>query len=168
MAPLVLLLTACGNEQISVYNVPKEKPAAPAAAAPDIHWDAPSRWRAQAAGGMRAAGFIVPGKAGDADLSVVVLAGDGGGALANVNRWRTQLGLKDWSEKDLAARSRRLETPLGRALWVEFENAGRGLAAAILPRGGKTWFFKLAGPAKTTAAARPEFETFLKSLHAGH
>ncbi len=175
-------LAACAKDEVRSYRVAKEAPEAEApafageeapssaAASKDLHWDAPPPgWQEAPAGGMRAASFRVPGPDGEADMSVVVLPGDAGGDLANVNRWRGQIGLEPLDEQALAAQSVRLNTPVGQALLVDFTGGQNktGLLAAILAHEGKTWFLKMTGPASTVARARPAFEKFLKGLHHG-
>ena len=116
LAAATLLLSACGDDQVSVYRIPKEKePELPAAAADQggqaapaepapgasmadtavptasgdgLSWQAPAGWAQKPAGAMRKASYSVPGSDGDSDLSVTAFPGDVGGELANVNRWR--------------------------------------------------------------------------------
>jgi len=42
---------------------------------------------------MRLASYSIPFSEGVADLSITNFSGDGGGVLANINRWRGQLDL---------------------------------------------------------------------------
>lgn len=173
---LALALSACGREDISVYRIPKETAGEEAAPEPqareekDLHWKVPKGWKELAASGMRRASFSVQASKGRADMSVVVLPGPAGGDLANVNRWRGQIGLGPLDEKSLEEKSKKLETPAGTLLLVDFtgpkkeEGADRVLAA-VLSSGGMTWFFKLAGKEKVVEEAKPSFLNFLKSLH---
>ena len=50
---------------------------------------------------MRLASYNVPFDGGVGDLSIIRLAGQAGGDLANVNRWRDQLGLPNIDEINL-------------------------------------------------------------------
>ena len=54
-------------------------------------WVTPSEWSDLPGDGLRLARFGLPG---GGESTVVVLAGDAGGAEANVRRWLTQLGLE--------------------------------------------------------------------------
>ena len=172
-------LAACGKDEIVSYQVPKEAeaamgpaamPAAPAAGG-DLAWTVPRGWKSEPAAGMRFASFDVPAAGGNCELSVVVLPGDAGGELANVNRWRGQLGAGALDDAALAAAARRLTAPAGKILAFDIKGeggqAGKAMAAAILSTGEKTWFFKLTGKEAAVAAARPSFQTFLKSLRPG-
>jgi hypothetical protein len=172
-------LSACGDDGIQVYDIPKEGHAAsedphalPAAAdaampaeSPDLHWDAPAGWTEQPAGGMRAASYRTPG---GADMSVVVLPGDAGGPLANVNRWRGQIGLGPLDETAFRAQSRRVPTKVGDALYTDFAHGGTRMLAAILPSAGRSWFFKLTGPEAEVAKAAAGFEALVGGVHQAH
>jgi len=171
-----VLAAGCGQDDVVSYRVPKE-PAPQAGSvskAPPseagLHWSAPKGWAAKPPSAMRLASYAVPGKAGEADMSIVVLPGAAGGDFANVNRWRDQIGLPPLADDAaLSAASTRLQTHAGGALVVDFAGRGEGsktprLLAAILPRGGETWFFKMTGPDETVAGAKPAFLQLLGSL----
>ncbi len=102
------ILGCSGDEPIKVRLRPKSTqpvsiPAGGAAEPGAFNWQAPPDWLADGPQGMRAASYRVPGSGGEADASVTVLAGDGGGALSNVNRWRKQLGLEAWTRHEMEA-----------------------------------------------------------------
>ena len=111
----LLLAAGCGRDEVAHYRVPKADPTAssapgaaggmaPGSAAalpppPDVsatgslQWALPKGWtESRSAGGMRYATLkaSAPGKL---DVSVTVFPGPAGGELANVNRWRNQIGL---------------------------------------------------------------------------
>ena len=119
---------------------------------------------------MFAPSSAVPGlNSGEADFSVIAFPGQAGGILANVNRWRDQLGLAPIDEETLAEESKTVRL---RALGGEISvfdlvsksGAPRGTVGAILTTADKTWFFKLTGPADPVRAGKREFIEFLKSL----
>ena len=170
-----ILLVGCRNSDVSVYQVSKEKSQATVLAAPsapatqDLRWDIPGGWAQRPADGMRKASFTVAGKdGGQADVSIVVLPGDAGGVLANVNRWRGQLGLDGFSESELAAAASYPKNRAGKILLVDMTGQAEGskkrLVAAILPAQGSTWFFKMTGDKTVVAQAKPSFGEFLGSL----
>lgn len=176
-----LLISACAKDDgIAVYRVPKEDEAvvtaAPMGAEPGdagsgpVRWDAPKSWKSEPASGMRLASYLVPGAGGQsAEVSVVALPGDAGGDLANVNRWRGQLGLEPIDESGLSRQAQRRKSPAGELLLVDFAAPGKGrMVAARLNSGGQAWFFKLTGPEAIVASAKPAFEGFLRSLHEAH
>jgi hypothetical protein len=174
----IIALCACSREDISVYTVRKEGEAAPiassagpadapAADAGPLRWSVPKGWREQPASGMRLAAFLAPGGKKPAEVSVVSLPGEAGGDLANVNRWRNQMGLAPIAQRELSAQSRRVSTRAGEVLLVDLKAGGRGTVAAMLAREGRTWFFKMTGEEAAVAAARGSFESFLGSLRLG-
>lgn len=165
-----ILLAGCRQEEITVTRAPKENAAAPTApttqapAAVDLHWTAPAGWKAQPAGGMRLASYRVPGPGGaPGDFSVVAIPGDAGGLLANVNRWRGQVGLAPVDEPALADLVGTVRTPAGEAKMASLAG-DKAMLAAILERGGQTWFFKLSGEAAVVSGAKKDFVAFLGSL----
>jgi hypothetical protein len=80
-----------------------------------------------------------------------------------VNRWRGQIGLPPLDEKDLQTE----KAPLGGHDYLLVEMAGNSkrIVAAILPRGGETWFFKIMGDDQFTETQKPAFREFLSSVH---
>jgi hypothetical protein len=115
---------------------------------------------------MRYATLTAPVK-GKLDVSVVVLPGPAGGELANVNRWRGQIGLPAVDEAALAKARRTLRAPAGEVSVYDF--AGEGAArsrmiAGLVVSGANTWFVKMVGDAEPVAAARADFLKILESL----
>ncbi len=51
---------------------------------------------------MRLATYMVPSDAGDQEVAVTRFPGQVGGVLANINRWRGQMGLQPIADEDLA------------------------------------------------------------------
>ena len=75
--------------------------AVPTASGSDLTWTAPANWTAKPASAMRKGSFSIKGDGGEADLSITAFPGSTGGLLANLNRWRGQLGLAPLAESDL-------------------------------------------------------------------
>jgi hypothetical protein len=148
---LLPLLAGCSEPKVSFYEAPKDGWG--------VEWTAPEGWPSKPGDGMRRATYV----AGAAELTVISLPGEAGGPLANVNRWRGQLGLGP--AKTVGGRS--LETPLGTATLVEFENKGKKTAAAFLMVGGESWFFKLTGPSSDVRKGKAGLLSLLGSLRRG-
>ena len=142
-------------------------PAPPAEAAPVVHMVAPEGWQAQTPGQMQVAKFAVTKPDGKVDVSVSVFSTDTGGTLANVNRWRRQLGLEDVDEAGL----QECVTNLGDAaidgapgpVLVDLSKDTRRLLGAIVPREGRWWFYKMVGDAPVVNAEHDTFVQFVKS-----
>jgi len=124
----------------------------------------PPGWSEQAPTEMRALSFKI-GDSGGMECSVSVLGGDGGGALANVNRWCGQLGLAPWGQEQLEAAPR--ITMFGAdALLVVLgdENSKQMLLGALARLESRTVFVKLTGAPAEVLAQRGAFESFCTSL----
>jgi hypothetical protein len=104
----------------------------------------------------------------EAEVSALSLPGDGGGALANVVRWRRQVGLRPVGEAELRKDLRTLKTGGGEALYVDLVGAGPGtpqrILGAMLRQGGETWFFTMKGPADLVGKQQSAFEAFVRSI----
>jgi hypothetical protein len=131
-----------------------------------LSWTLPKGWTESRSGGMRYA-TLVPSTPGKLDVSVVVLPGPAGGEIANVNRWRGQIGLKPVDEAELAKARKELRSPAGTVALFDFTSDGATksrMVAGILFARGNSWFVKMVGEAGPVAAARPEFVRLLESL----
>jgi hypothetical protein len=187
---LGLLLSACGRDDTKSYRVPKEAPAMPQAglpaghpdisaggpaAAPDapprLSWTKPEGWNEAPPGQMRAASFNVKADDGkQADVSVIPLPGAAGGDLANVNRWRGQVGLAPLSAEELAKTAETVEIAGQPAQLYDVAGAASGsgdptrILGVIQQRDGMAWFFKMTGNDPLVAKEKSAFVAFLKSV----
>ncbi len=120
------------------------------------------------AGFAREAVFRIEQGGRSAQTTVVRLAGDGGGALANVNRWRRELGLDPIMEDHLRKDLRSLGAASGQANYIELigrdRDEERATLGAWLAHGGQTWFITMKGPADVVRQQRPAFEAFVQSF----
>ena len=129
------------------------------------NWQVPSGWKAAGPKPMRLASFDIPDAAGNGDVSISKLSGNGGGLLANVNRWRGQVGLAPLEAGALAANSKTVATAGGDSgTWVELVGTEKTILGAIVARGEVSWFFKLTAPAAVAAQNRDAFEQFVRSI----
>ncbi len=187
LACAVAAVAACDRAEVTHFRVPKvpqsaaptmpagmgmgggmasdvPPPATPSGAA--LRWTLPKGWVEEQGGGMRYASFKVPVK-GTVDASVVVLPGAAGGELANVNRWRGQIGLEPLDDAALAAARRLVKTKAGPLKVYDFTSggaSGKRLVAGLAEIEGNTWFVKLTGEAAAVGAAREDFMKLLGSL----
>jgi hypothetical protein len=107
---------------------------------------------------------------GRLDVSVVVLPGPAGGELANVNRWRSQIGLPPLDDAGLGAARKRLTSRAGPVSVFDFTSEGQArsrMIAGLLTVGGSTWFVKMVGDAGPVGTAQPDFTRLLESLRLG-
>ena len=183
-------LPGCRRDEITHVKVPKEasaptlaRPAAmptPPGAAADSEvppppaptgasaprWTLPKGWTETMAGGMRYA-TLKPPVTGRIEASVVVLPGPAGGELANVNRWRGQIGLSPIDETALASARKIVKSKAGAVSIYDFSSEGQKksrVIAGLVVASGNSWFVKMTGDTDPVAAARADFTHLLESL----
>jgi hypothetical protein len=158
----------------SSSSMPPLSPAIPTALPSEMpKWSAPQSWRVQ---NRPPSPLMAAFDLGDADaparVTISVLPGDGGGAMANVNRWRRQVGLPEVtkltdqpiSKLDLP------QTPGARGGLIELVGPsveGKPTSAAtiaLIVFQNQSWFVKLTAPATRIADHRAAFIEFLASL----
>ena len=144
--------------------------AAPTADAGDKPaWTVPADWKEGQLAQFLVAKFVISG-AGDASAAVNVsqLAGDGGGLLPNINRWRAQLGQSPITAADLANLPT-VDASGVKATLADFAGtdprAGKParLIGLVLPLNGQTWFYKLMGDPDVVAQQKDALIQFVQS-----
>jgi hypothetical protein len=157
-----------------VENAPVEIAAAPATQNENANsiWTVPSDWQPLPPSQFLLAEFSIAGTNGaKADVNVAEMGGEGGGLLANVNRWRGQLGLGAAGENDLPQMTQSLDVPDGKATLVDFAgvNAKTGaqvrLVGVVVPQNGQTWFYKLMGDEQIVTRQKDAFIKFIQSAN---
>jgi hypothetical protein len=142
--------------------------AVPTASGADLAWTAPTSWTAKAAGAMRKGSYSVKDDSGEADLSITAFPGSTGGLLANLNRWRGQLGLTPMAENELDANTVNVDVDKLHLIVADFVGTAAGkptrILGAVVPHGTDTWFFKLMGPEALVAKEKPAFLEFLHTI----
>jgi len=172
---LLLLLAGCGNgENIETYQeaapAPEAQSQLPADHPPlggEYTWQAPEGWESQPPSPMRMGSYLVPHGGEQGDLSVIRLAGQAGGPLNNLNRWRGQLGLQSVSEGSPEATGRSVTSPVGPfTVWhlESGEPVNQGMLVAMYFAGDHTLFIKLTGPIALVAGVEDQFTAYLESF----
>ena len=138
---------------------------------PKPNWEVPSDWKEVPGGQFLVAKFMLAGATNaQASVNVSMSSGDGGGMLANVNRWRNQLGLGPLTEADLAKEVQPLDLPGGKASLADVtgpdakDGQRARLLAVVIPRSGNTWFYKLMGNAQVVQQQKDAFMKFVQSV----
>jgi hypothetical protein len=127
-------------------------------------WEVPAGWKAGGPRPMRLASFEIPGGATPGDVSISALSSGGGGLLANVNRWRGQVGLGPVDETQLTAESQAVQLAGGqKGTVVDLAGAKSRILGAIVPVGDRVWFFKLTGDNALVGREKANFVKFVES-----
>ncbi|MFO0929879.1 MAG: hypothetical protein U0736_23110 [Gemmataceae bacterium] len=147
-------------------NTPKLAPAPPPrdGSAP-LTYKTPAGWREQPSASSIVAASLAVGDPPARMLATPLRGAMPGGLLANVNRWRKEVGLDNITDDDvktLPMRPIRIGDADGRLL--ELAGATDHAHVAWVQRKGTTWFFKFRGPAATVRKHKDEFTAFLQSI----
>lgn len=174
------LLTGCESKpQFEVYSVSKEY--AQDERHKEVHqekiynvsdnalvgFQTPSHWEETAPGAMQLRVFKIREGSANAEFSVSAFAGNVGGLLANINRWRQQINLPPIPENEITEYTKDYKTDnytfkLVR-LWGE-EDDSPSISVAMVHNKNQTWFFKLQGPRHLVKNERNAFIQLIKSL----
>lgn len=140
---------------------------------PRLVYDTPEGWEEAPASMMRDINLTF-GENGEGEAYVARLPGAGGGLLANVNRWRKQMGAEDLTQEEVDALP---EKPLfGQpAKYIEIDGAFSGMGAAeakpdyrmlglILTSDAGAVFVKMTGPKSLVEENTEEFDAFTQSI----
>jgi hypothetical protein len=144
----------------------------PAASAPaQVTWKTPEGWTEVPPGEMRVASFKVSGTGGkEIDISIIPLPGLAGGDAANVNRWRSQVGLPALTPAELqkTAETVQVAGQPAQLYDVAGTNPGNGdaerIVGVIQHREDAAWFFKMTGDAELAAQQKPALVALLQSV----
>ncbi len=104
------------------------------------------------------------------ECSVTVLGGEGGGARANIDRWRGQIGLAAMTDDEFKQleRVRMLGADaLHVSLTSEAAHGARGILGALCVAPDRSVFVKLTGPADRVAAHATLFRELCRTLEDG-
>jgi len=100
-------------------------------------------------------------------ITVSPLSGPVGGVMANVNRWRAQLGLEPIDAGRLDTIARSIDVAGKPASAVDLSGKTDRLLGVIVPRGETTWFIKMKGPGDLVGEQKAAFDGFVKSIRFG-
>lgn len=131
-----------------------------------VDWDEPEGYYPVPPGQFREAAYRKDSAGGRVEISVSSLSGAGGGIMANVNRWRAQVGLQPLAEESLANLPVREFAGI-RMFFIDALGLRDHIQGAIIPVGEETWFFKFSGPVDLVAKEEGSFLTFMESIKSG-
>ena len=86
--------------------------------------------------------------------------------MANVNRWRGQVGLPAASPEEIASDLQTFDANGRTVNYIKIynEEGGKGIIAAIIDLSPKYWYFTAKGSVDELKANAADIEAFLKSL----
>jgi hypothetical protein len=144
-------------------TTPTDAPVTPAASGAPV----PAGWKEVAPTQFLLAKYVIQGS-GDAKAEASVSTA-GGGTLANVNRWRGQLGLAQLSEEDFSKQAQSIDVGGMKGTMVQMEGTdGRTgkkarLVGIIVPGPVDTWFYKLMGDPQIVDQQKDAFTKFIQA-----
>ena len=135
------------------------------------NWHVPAGWQEVSGGQFLVAKFTLTGAGGaTAAVNVSSSAGEGGGLVGNINRWRGQLGLTSLSDGDVNKLVMTIDMQGGKASLVDLSGTDARtsqptrLVGVMVSQSGQTWFYKLMGDAKVVEAQKDAFIQFVQGV----
>ena len=191
LALISIVFVGCDQAQPTVYDIPKEERSAKltlkseqkvsptsnsanmqilpgmqesANSAPEINYTVPETWQSLEPSGIRKANLRIDSDDGSAEVTVLTFPGDVGGTLANINRWRDQIGLEPATSETINKFSQPCEIVGHQGLYVRLDGESQSILGAILPFHENTWFFKMMGDTPVVIANEALMKQFLSSV----
>lgn len=180
---LPIALLGCEEEPLRTYAAPKAptpaaQTVAPAVAPPEhdhvhVGWELPEGWReAENTQSMRFATIHAGDAANPVEVTVTHLPGDAGGIIANVNRWRGQLGLPPAEPGELTSDMNAFDSEGAHGVVMLIEGPPSteatlpqpGILAAIITMEDRMWFLKATAPLEQLRPQREAFAQFARSF----
>lgn len=163
----ILALPGCREDGIQHYRVARSE-----SSRDELGYSAPKNWQQLGPDpkGFYQCGFQVTNGDQAIQITITPLEGAAGGLLQNTNRWRRQLQLDPVDEEQLQRDIQKIVVAGAAAKYLDFaspESAGQSrqrILGVVLPRNGKTWFFKMIGPAGLVENQKTTFEAFMRSV----
>jgi hypothetical protein len=141
--------------------------AGPAKKGLPFRFEVPQGWQPSAGGQFSSIGYDITEGSARARVTITGLAGDGGGILFNLKRWRQDKGqaaLPPIPDADIARQAQALPIAGVQATYADFSGKDVRILGIILPLREKAWFIKMTGPPELVGRQKSNFEAFVKSL----
>lgn len=131
-----------------------------------ITFDLPKGWVKLPARPPRLINLRTDDSAASAEVTGMVFpaAGAMGDLLANVNRWRGQVGLVETDEQGISEQAEQIKVDGSDGNYVVLIGEKDGILAAMAERDGGIWFLKMMGPADVVQAEQENFRSWIASL----
>lgn len=143
---------------------PKGGAVAPAGGS-SVTWRLPDGWSPTNGSSARYATIAVTATDGSTgEVAVTHFPGDVGGDLANVNRWRAQIGMQPIGQAALTSEVSQVAAGPKTIKVIDATGPQNRCAAGWVAHGGETWFFKFTGTDALVCAHKAKFTAFLESI----
>lgn len=142
-------------------------PTTPAQASAETPWTAPESWTFDPTPrSMRLATYRAPAGQAEAEIAISRFGGDVGGELANINRWRTQVGLPAIDEASLQTEVTRFgdDAAPGYVVRAAGERVHLLAAGVYDPATDQTWFVRVMGAPEMIDAIEADVQEFARSI----
>ena len=174
----ILFLFSCNdNKHVRKYKLPKInttrvleeslKQSSSISTGLPFSWDAPSDWIVEEGSSMRIGSYKVPYSKGLGDLSITYFQGDGGGLLANINRWRQQLNLEPASLQEIQESAIYGRSSIGEFKVfkiINYKDTSTAFLCSILTSESSTIFLKLSVPIEGIEELEDQFKSFVSTF----
>lgn len=148
-----------------------EVPAPPRSVSSGLAWRSPEDWVVAPERAFRNANYFAGSE--DVEAYVTVLPGDAGGTIANVNRWRAQMGQPPLTPTDFDDLAR-VSMLGGSGILIEIAGSFQSMSGSVLDDAlmigaliqipGRSVFVKMIGPSELVVQQRQPFLEFCESL----
>lgn len=140
-------------------------PVRPAEAIPPeqplpFEYETPEQWKKAPNGIMAKLTFVV--QTGPQTKVEITVTPSGGELLANINRWRGQVGLPPVTAEEASKIVKPLQADGVNQQYLKLVGAKETILGVIFERDG--WFFKLRGDKELAERERERFEAFVRSV----
>ena len=136
------------------------------------NFKAPENWKTKPPGPMVASAYNIEDTGGQAEVTISKFPGEVGGMVANIQRWRGQLGISPGSAEEAQKSAEMIEVAGKKESYMvdlKGKNARSGkdarMVAIGVPFQGETWFFKLMGDDVVVAKEKDKFIQFVKTAY---
>ena len=170
---LILFLSCDRNNSVKTYSIAKEvilekkSNQTSSKSSHSFTWNAPSHWKEGKSSSMRLASYSIPYNDAIADLSITNFSGDGGGLLANVNRWRQQLDLEPYGIAELDSDIIIGNSQIGEFRFIKItnnENIENAFLCSIYSIDKSTIFIKMSASINGVNELENDFKEFCSTL----
>ncbi len=173
---LFIILFSCNStDNITTYKI--KKPATL-----QLKWIAPKIWEEQNPGNMLLANFYAfDSKNESINISISMFPGDVGGLRNNIDRWRNQIGLKQFDPQNSINLNQKISPEediqnitlplLGNAQMVHLNNNenNKSIKVIVIPnQNGQTIFVKMNGNINGVLELENDFSLFYQSIYWGN